>query len=115
MKKMVVVTAVTALALVTAPTALAAKSFTGTVKGSGLSAKYKLQAEGSTKACITKQSGDGLETLVLKVKGESLKIPGAKKKSCRSDKAFVRALKKADSVKVTAKGPYGENPKGTLR
>lgn len=114
MKKMVVVTAVTALALVTAPTALAGKSFSGTVKGSGLSADYTLEAKGSKKACIELDSGDPLETLKLKAKGESLELPGTKK-ACRSDKGFVRALKKAKSVKVTAKGPYGENPKGTLR
>lgn len=107
-----------AIALVAAPTAMA-KSFSGTVSGEGISAKYTIKNKGSKKVCVTyggSQSSNEPEDIKFSVKGEgSFKYGSPLESKCVSDKKFAKALKKANKVKAKGSGAYGEKIKGTLK
>lgn len=106
-----------AVALVAAPTAMA-KSFSGTVSGEGISADYTIKNK-SKKVCVTyggSRSSNEPETIKFSVKGEgSFKHGNPTESGCKGDKSFAKALKKANKVKATGTGAYGEKIKGTLK
>ena len=118
MKLKFTVVAACAIALVAAPTAMA-KSFSGTVKGSGISAEYTIKNKGD-KVCVEyggSKTSNEPETVKFSVKnGGSFKPSNPTKSSCKTDKGFAKALKKANKVKAKGSGAYpGEDIKGTLK
>ncbi len=117
--KKCIVTAVCAVALAVAPAALAKGSFSGTVSGEGISAKYTIKAI-DKKVCVRyggSASSNEPESLTFSVKGEGkFKDPRPQDtKYCKGDKSFAKALKKANKVKAKGQGAYGEKISGTLK
>lgn len=108
-----------AIALIAAPTAMA-KSFSGTVSGSGISAQYTIENKGD-KVCVSyggSATSNEPETIKFSVKdGGSFKDKRpTDSKYCKKDKGFAKALKKAKKVKAKGSGAYpGEDIKGTLK
>jgi hypothetical protein len=118
MKVKVTAAAVCAVALVAAPTALA-KSFSGTVKGDGISAKYTIKNSGK-KVCVEyggSKTSNQPETVKFSVKGGgSFKDKRPQDSEyCKNDSGFSKALKKAKKVKAKGEGAYGEKFSGTLK
>ena len=118
MKLRYTIAAVCAIALVAAPAAMA-KSFSGTVSGSGISADYTIKNKGK-KVCLTYGGKRDLQRArgghVLG-QGRSRTGPRTRpSRRARSNKGFAKALKKANKVKAKGSGRVpGEDIKGTLR
>ncbi len=109
-----------ALAVFAAPASAMADSFSGTVKGNGIKARYSIENKGSDKVCVDyrgSKTNNEPESVTFSAKGESYKVRNQKatSDSCSGDKSFARALKRANKVDAKGKGPYGERISGTLR
>lgn len=119
MKKKCIGTAVCAVALAAAPTAMAKGSFSGTLSGDGISAKYTIKAKGKN-VCVTyggSSTSNEPETVKFSVKrgGKFKDRRPQDAQYCKKDKGFAKALKKAKKVKGKGSGAYGEKFSGTLR
>jgi hypothetical protein len=110
------VAALSALALVFAPAAMA-KTFSGNVKGDGIKSKYSISNDGK-EVCVDyrgSKTSNEPERLKFKAEGDSFKDNSPTSSDCKKDKGFAKALKKANKVKVSGSGAYGERVKGTLK
>ena len=108
----------TTAALLTPASALAATSFSGDVSGQGIESSYTVKAKGKKKACITQNSNTGapIEEIFFKIKKEELVNERPFKKTyCAKAADFVKAMKKANSIKAVGESSYGEIAKGKLR
>lgn len=108
----------TTAALLAPASALAATSFSGDVSGQGIESNYTVKAKGKKKACITQNSNTGapIEEIFFKIKKEKLKNKRPFDKTyCAKNEDFVKAMKKAKSMKAVGESSYGEIAQGKLR